>query len=367
MSFLAAERELALSDDIYRSVDAAGTSGVAAAAKIAAAPQRSVGSGGKKRICVAFYEAAQCPYNDRCEFGHHFSELNSFTQNKLLDTVPVEKIPGHFILPLDTQRGGRNDNNTNNDNDNNTEAEPCDKLHFRNAFSETRCARTRTGGHRRKEKMPNSHDGCDVNVALCENSASSLTSSIDSYFCFGSLYASNNASPHKNALSKENVDFRIRLPQRCRYPHRATQGTYYDVLGVQHSATQEEIIASYRRWQQDYKRLRQVNQRQADARDALVVEARNVLGHPVLRYEYDSTLPGSWGGNVGQNADSLLVLTLTSSENSSCSNNVDISKIAAAATRTKKSNGAQMCLTPSMSNGDAIRLAQTVRADESIW
>lgn len=198
------------------------------------------------------------------------------------------------------------------------------------------------------------HDVSGSNPNVCDNSVSSLPSSTDTFLLFSSVNSSKDVSPQKGMRREDAVEaFRIRLPVRCRYPHRAIRSTYYDILGVQRNATQEEIISSYRRWQKEYKRVKQVDQQSADAHDAVVVEARNVLGHPVLRSEYDRTLPTYWNNSMNGSKDMTRRAATLSSTNSSRSTNME-------ATNAVR-------ITNSLSNADTVSLTPSGLADNSIW
>ncbi|ESL09571.1 hypothetical protein TRSC58_02706 [Trypanosoma rangeli SC58] len=192
------------------------------------------------------------------------------------------------------------------------------------------------------------------NTNLCDNSVSSLASSTDTFFLLSSVQGSKETSPQKGMAREGMETFRIRLPPRCRYPHRVTRGTYYDVLGVQRTATQEEIIASYRRWQKEYKRLKQVDQQNADAHDTIVVEARNVLGHPVLRSEYDRTLPMLWSSNANCSREMARGAAALSPTNSSRSNNME-------------GTGLSMRLAKDISGAETVSFTHSGLADDSIW
>ncbi|KEG11992.1 protein G2 [Trypanosoma grayi] len=316
MPFSVSTTEFVPYDGATRRVDAA-----AATCAVAAPTPSDVESGGKSRVCVAFYEAAQCPYSNRCEHAHHFSELNSNTQNKLLETVPVESIPRHFMAPH------RN---------NNADHAVFHKGHNMSATRAATCGeKTKTAGHRRSGKRSTRlHDLSGSNA--CDISLSSLASSTDS-FIPRSAQSSKDASPQKGMRRDDIAEpFRIRLPARCRYPHRNTPGTYYDILGVPRSATQEEILASYRRWQREYKRVKQVDQQRADAHDNVVVEARNVVGHPVLRAEYDRTLPSFWGGVSATLYDTTATATATNNNLSGVKNNINNNGIHSSSNNTNR-------------------------------
>lgn len=230
----------------------------------AATPTTTVpGPIGKGRVCMAFYEYAECPYDANCEHAHHFTELDVDTQAKLLESVPCESIPSHFVIP-------------------------------RSAAVPTayRVPPTLTAyGHFNKEKKPTctpvARDGrnppnSSAGQAL-DTSMSSHTSSLDTQI--GSAHRSKNSSPGLEG-------FRMRLPARCRFPHRAITGTYYDVLGLHRNAAMEDILLRYRVWQREgFKRMRLSDPQRAEAIDRLMVEARNVLGNDTLRSEYDRLLP----------------------------------------------------------------------------
>ncbi|KAH9597370.1 hypothetical protein LSM04_001330 [Trypanosoma melophagium] len=377
MSFSVSTKEFVPYDGTYHHGMDIATSPAAAAVTAATTTITGVGaaaspvmSGSKSRVCVAFYEAAECPYNNHCEHAHHYTELDSRTQEKLLSTVPIESIPKHFVAPLSsadsTSAVFRAAFMTNITRTGTTAGTGTPKT-----ITTTTTTTTTHGDKgkllvkRRGKRGIRLHDLSGSNVF--EHSFSSLASSTDSFF-LGSAHESKDVSPHKGIRRDDGVEsFRIRLPVRCRYPHRSTPGTYYDVLGVPRSAPQEEIIASYRRWQKEYKQLRQVDQWHADARDNIVVEARNVIGHPVLRSEYDRTLPPLWtdskDGKINKSSSNRNLALLgaaaaaTSSTNSSCSANIEMASVHAATLQMARSG----------SSTDMLSLTATGVVDDSIW
>ncbi|EKF32336.1 hypothetical protein MOQ_003815 [Trypanosoma cruzi marinkellei] len=349
------------SDCMRRGMEAADTSAAAAVLHLAVPPLMD--AGGKTRVCVAFYEAAQCPFDSRCEHAHHFSELNGYTQNKLLETVPVEIIPKHFMAPRNSNSSSGNNNNNNDRTSYVTDGNTANYIATA-AMDGGVAHRSLGGGQGEKEKTGSNRRSkraarlCDIsgsNTNLCDNSLSSLASSTDTLLLLGSVHESKDVSPQKGTRRDEGMEtFRIRLPPRCRYPHRNTRGTYYDVLGVQRTATHEEIIASYRCWQKEYKSMKQVDPQGADAHDTIVVEARNVLGHPVLRSEYDRTVSAFWSSNINCSKEVTRGTTTLSSANSSHSINLE------ATTNTMRiANG--------LSSADMASLTQSGLADDSIW
>ncbi|KAG8345061.1 putative NADH-ubiquinone oxidoreductase complex I subunit [Trypanosoma vivax] len=200
----------------------------------------------KSRICITYYDTGRCPYDGNCSHAHHFSELEMSTQQKLLEVVPPEDIPRHF-----------------------TGSKSCSNF-LNYSFSGFQPFREDSGknrsGNRKREPLSSS---------------------------------SNKSGPSEGVTTP----FTARLPARCYYPHHFINGTYYDVLGVAPNASGEEILANYRLWQAEYRRLRLVDQKRADDMDTVIVEARNVLCHPQLRKAYDRTLPqmpmpgGMWMGD----------------------------------------------------------------------
>ncbi|TPP44313.1 DnaJ domain family protein [Leishmania donovani] len=201
----------------------------------------------KDCVCIAFYENGKCPYGSHCEHAHRFSELNTETQMKLLRSVPVESIPAHFF----------------------------------------------GASHSRDEML------AALNAVLPRT----LTAE---YGCF---------SPIHRGEAERTVSTRRRPPGKDRQlvvPHigpqsptlnaaslssrtsSSAESTYYDVLALPRDASQDDIIAKYRSWQKDgFKRMRQVDPVGAEAVDRMIVEARNVLGNPILRSDYDQQLPSA--------------------------------------------------------------------------
>ncbi|ESS67632.1 protein G2 [Trypanosoma cruzi] len=347
------------SDGMRRGVEAADTSAAAELLHLAVPPLMD--AGGKTRVCVAFYEAAQCPFDSRCEHAHHFSELNGYTQNKLLETVPVESIPKHFVAPLNSNSSSGNNKNdrtfyaTDGNAANYTATAAVDGGVAHRSLGGGHGEKEKTSTNRRSKRTARLYDISGSNTNLCDNSFSSLASSTDTLLLLGSVHDSKDVSPQKGTRRDEGMEaFRIRLPPRCRYPHRNTRGTYYDVLGIQRTATQEEIITSYRRWQKEYKSMKQVDPQGADAHDTIVVEARNVLGHPVLRSEYDRTVSAFWSSNISCSKDLTRGTATLSSANSSRSINME------ATTNTMRiANGP--------SSADMMSLTQSGLPEDSIW
>ncbi|CAD2214662.1 hypothetical protein AGDE_08333 [Angomonas deanei] len=102
---------------------------------------------------------------------------------------------------------------------------------------------------------------------------------------------SSNRFVKSNRRSNTEGNFSLRLPKRCSYPHQNITGTYYTVLGVDPHATHEQIVAQYTLWRKEgFRRMRQIDPTNVEAVDSLITEARNVLGHPALRIEYDETV-----------------------------------------------------------------------------
>ncbi|RNE99556.1 protein G2 [Trypanosoma conorhini] len=366
MSFSFIESGFASPDGVYRrGVGAADNSAAATAAILRDAVPPLLDAGSKTRVCMDFYEVARCRYGNGCAHAHHFSELNSYTQNKLLETVRVENIPKHFMASRSgggsssrkdtSEHGSAAPFHTSYTTDGNTAATAVVDGGVAHRSLGGPGERGKAGSHRRGKRASRPHDISGSATNFCDNSVSSLASSTDTFFLVGSVHESKDVSPQKGLNREEAAEtFRIRLPPRCRYPHRVTRGTYYDVLGVQRTATQEEIIASYRRWQKEYKRLKQIDQQNADARDTVVVEARNVLGHPVLRSEYDRTLPMLWSSNSNCSREMARGAATLSSTNSSRSNNLE-----ATASSVRVAKG--------ISGAELVSLTHSGLADDSIW
>lgn len=251
----------------------------------------------KERVCMAYYECAECPYGDRCEHAHHFSELSPATQSKLLSSVPLEAIPAHFVLtpavpaavtssPLWAMEGPSPFTGA---------AAPSQLSRQRLTPVEDHSAARRTRAVAAATPHSENHGktGKAPGGWALDASVSSRTSSSNGAPIGPQLSSIAKASPAAT-FSPLALDapFRMSLPPRCRYPHRGITGTYYDVLGLASDATNDAILGKYRNWHKEgFKRMRQVDPVGAEAVDRLIVEARNVLGNPALRAEYDRSLP----------------------------------------------------------------------------
>ncbi|CCW64774.1 unnamed protein product [Phytomonas sp. EM1] len=274
----------------------------------------------KERVCMVFFESGECPYNDYCEHAHHFSELDAATQSKLLNSVPMELIPLHFMDPNSPKRlsltdqkglfggithhtsfGCPNSNfesrDTQNSNiyDNIQIATHTPKLTPTPGPTVPTFFTTSTTGaqaYQRGIQATAAADSFPPAASLLDASFSSHTTT--------SCYSSSHGSPTlssacvqiKSVPSQNSLEgFQIQLPARCHYPHSNITGTYYDILGVDHNAVQADIVDKFCAWQREgYKQMRLVDPSGAEARDRLIVEARNVLGHSVLRAQYDRSL-----------------------------------------------------------------------------
>ncbi|CAJ1992837.1 J75 / DnaJ domain-containing protein / JDP75 [Leishmania donovani] len=252
----------------------------------------------KDCVCIAFYENGKCPYGSHCEHAHRFSELNTETQMKLLRSVPVESIPAHFfgashsrdemlaalnaVLPrtLTAEYG-------------------CFSPIHRGEAERTVSTRRRPPGKDRQLVVP--YIGPQSPTLNAASLSSRTSSSAESLHVGGKHLSKCSSSPTAAAFAAaaaptaaDAAAFKMHLPLRCRYPHRSIPGTYYDVLALPRDASQDDIIAKYRSWQKDgFKRMRQVDPVGAEAVDRMIVEARNVLGNPILRSDYDQQLPSA--------------------------------------------------------------------------
>ncbi|KAG5492448.1 hypothetical protein JKF63_01026 [Porcisia hertigi] len=248
--------------------------------------------GAKKSVCMAFYKSGGCPYLSHCEHAHHFTELCAETQMELLGSMPVGSIPAHFFdvsqsreerliapssEPLKTSMVGCGHFN-----------------HVQTGKLESTVSSRRhpTGKYR---ELVVSHLGPQQPI-LDVPSFSSRTSSSAESLSLGGVHFSNGSSPPTIAVATtvEVGVFKMTLPLRCRYPHSSIPGTYYDVLALPRDAPHSDIIAKYRAWQRGgFKRMRQVDPVGAEAVDRIIVEARNVLGNPILRAAYNQQLPSA--------------------------------------------------------------------------
>lgn len=119
----------------------------------------------------------------------------------------------------------------------------------------------------------------------------SLTKGNDHLTSISSASVSNGTQKQANLPSKTTRRQAAMLPQDCQYPHQAFQGTYYDILGLPTGAPREEILSKYRQWHLDgFRLLHEEDAERAEKEDCLIVEARNVLGNPNIRQEYDDIL-----------------------------------------------------------------------------
>lgn len=106
-----------------------------------------------------------------------------------------------------------------------------------------------------------------------------------------SASVSNDTQKQANPPSKTSRRQGAMLPQDCQYPHPTFQGTYYDILKLPTGAPREDILSKYRQWHlEGFRLLHEEDAEKAEKEDCLIVEARNVLGNPKIRQEYDDTL-----------------------------------------------------------------------------
>ncbi|GET92539.1 hypothetical protein, conserved [Leishmania tarentolae] len=250
----------------------------------------------KDCVCIAFYENGKCPYGFHCEHAHRFSELNTETQMKLLASVSVESIPAHFFdasQPPDEMLAAVD------------AALPRTLTAEYGCFSSIQSGEAeRTVSTRRRppgkdRQLVVSHIGPQSPTLNAASLSSRTSSSTETLYLSGTYLSKRSSSPTAAAFasaatstSADAAAFKMHLPLRCRYPHRSIPGTYYDVLALPRDASHDDIITKYRLWQKDgFKRMRQVDPVGAEAVDRMIVEARNVLGNPILRCAYDQQLP----------------------------------------------------------------------------
>ncbi|KPI86621.1 hypothetical protein ABL78_4299 [Leptomonas seymouri] len=284
----------------------------------------------KNCVCVAFYENGRCPYGNRCEHAHHFSELTQSTQTKLLGGIPVESIPAHFF------------SSTNVREDVQTDAAGSMPLNVYSHYSPTKSAAAeRTVPTRRRtldkdRRLVVSHIGPQIVTPDTASVSSRTSSNAESqHLNMGAALTSKgfSSSPtHPATTTTSNFDaasFKMHLPLHCRYPHRSIPGTYYDVLALPRDASHTDIIAKYRAWRKDgFKRMRLVDPVGAEVVDRMIVESRNVLGNPVLRAAYDQQLPSvdvkqqPWStsvfGTVGSGASGVGTMSTITTPSKRC-------------------------------------------------
>ncbi|CCW68808.1 unnamed protein product [Phytomonas sp. Hart1] len=289
----------------------------------------------KERVCMVFYENGTCPFNNYCEHAHHFSELDTATQSKFLSSIPIELIPLHFMdpnqpkcEPLTESKGffngtshctsfGCPNSNLENRNAQNSNVYVIKQIatHTPPTASTPRPIAptfftTSTTGAQAYQR--------GIYTAAAVGSFPSAASPLDASFSSRTTtsgYSSSHGSPtlgsaclHIQSMPSQNLldNFHIQLPARCHYPHPNISGTYYDILGVDHNALQSDIIDKYSTWQREgYKKMRLGNPKGAEAKDRLIVEARNVLGHTVLRAQYDQSLANKNIDSVSTNIDAV--------------------------------------------------------------
>jgi hypothetical protein len=196
-------------------------------------------AGGMRRVvCSTFFQHGACSDGDFCAFAHHADELDMEARAHLF-AVMGDSLPLHFV-----------------DNRNGMTKTPPD--------------------HLPPSQTP-------------PGSASRVYSAANRRTVTTSWRGPQDDCPPQLSLTDEPI--RVHLPARCRYPH-AVSGTYYDYLNVKQGATQAVIEEAYRHWRSSgYRAAKSVDAVKADAIDRLVVDAKNVLGNPTMRAEYDAQLP----------------------------------------------------------------------------
>lgn len=373
--------------------------------------ESTAAAGVKDCVCVAFYENGRCPYGSHCEHAHRFSELTQSTQSKLLGSVPVESIPSHFF---GTTRPPREEE---------AAAAAGDALVLLTSqsaygpYSPAKSAEAeRTVSTRRRppgkdRHLVVSHIGPQTPTPDLASSLSSRTSSSgeSQHLSMSAAPASKGSSTAPSAAGAGSVAsgatgaagaigagatagfdataFKLHLPLRCRYPHRAIPGTYYDVLALPRNAAQSEILAKYRAWQKDgFKRMRLIDPVGAEAVDRMIVEARNVLGNPALRAAYDQQLPSaevkqqpSWssttaGVTVGAGAGVGTLSSTTTTPSKRCTQGQSSATSSTSETHQRmESSNARLGYSSSNSSiyhADAVAPVVTIssmRNSDSIW
>ncbi|KAG5466065.1 hypothetical protein LSCM4_01202 [Leishmania orientalis] len=253
----------------------------------------------KDCVCMTFYENGKCSYDSHCAHAHHFYELRTETQIKLLRSVPAESIPAHFFGVSRSQ------------------GEMLTALDFALPKASTaafgllspiesgeaeRTVSTRRRPPGKDRHLVMSHIGPQPPPLDTASLSSRTSSTVDCLHVGETRLSKGLSSPTAaafavgtaTATAADGAAFKMHLPLRCRYPHRSIPGTYYDVLALPRDALLGDIIAKYRAWQKDgFKRMRQVDPVGAEAVDRMIVEARNVLGNPILRAAYDQQLPSA--------------------------------------------------------------------------
>lgn len=203
-------------------------------------------SGMRRVVCSAFFQNGMCNDGDFCSFAHNIDELDTEARVQLL-SVLGDAVPLHFLSSSSGGGSAALGNKT-----------PPDYLRPRATppGSGTRGYPTTTVGGAANRRSWRDGD-----------------------------------CPPQLSISDEPI--RVHLPARCRYPH-AVSGTYYDHLNISRTASQETIEEAYRQWRSTgYRAAKSVDIAKADAIDRLVVDAKNVLGNPIMRVEYDGQLPSA--------------------------------------------------------------------------
>jgi hypothetical protein len=217
------------------------TSGAAVANANSQMNQHHSGGGMRRVVCSAFFQNGMCSDGDFCSFAHSIDELDAEAKVQLL-SVLGDAVPQHFMTS--SMSGGSAALGTKT---------PPDYLRPRATPPGSGTRGFPTAANRRSWR-----DG---------------------------------DCPPQLSISDEPI--RVHLPARCRYPH-AVSGTYYDYLNINRTSSQEAIEEAYRQWRSTgYRAAKSVDIVRADAVDRLVVDAKNVLGNPIMRSEYDGQLPSA--------------------------------------------------------------------------
>jgi hypothetical protein len=212
-------------------------------------------TGRKQVVCSTFFQSATCPDGTACSFAHHLLDLDGAVQAKLVSMMG-EQLPPHFVQQQQQQKPP-------------LAVDPivAERRAYNAFFNiQQRPAAAVHGGH--------------GYLSSSASSSSSTSQQEDS--------PTLAAAPPPPVLMKR---VSVGLPARCQYPH-AVPGTLYDFLNVKRKCGTEAVEEAYRRWRSaGYKAAKAMDPLKADTMDRWIVAAKNVLSNPVLRAEYDGSLP----------------------------------------------------------------------------
>lgn len=209
----------------------------------AAASMQLTPYGTRRVVCSAYFQNGVCSDGDFCSFAHNIDELDVEARIQLL-SVLGDAVPAHFM----------------------------------NSALSSASHGTKTPPDYLRPRATPPGSGSRGNFSNSGVGAANRRPTWRDGDC-----------PPQLSISDEPI--RVHLPARCRYPH-AVSGTYYDYLNISRTTTQEGIEDAYRQWRSTgYRSAKAIDLTRADAVDRLVVDAKNVLGNPTMRAEYDAQLP----------------------------------------------------------------------------